>query len=186
MNLELRKIVTYVEEILIEGDEPVKEKCIIGAVMAVIKNPYAGCGFVEDLSPMIEAFAPKLGAILPNMVIRLIGEEAEAFGKGALIGTAGEIEHGSGIIHNRKFSDPLRNAVAGTSPVPSAEKRGVCGSSIDIALKHKADIRTRSHHMTFEVRIPDAPFPDEIVIICAASTKGRPHPRLKESDRLNK
>ena len=183
MDLKIRKIVTYTEEIFIEGDKPVKERCVIGAAMAVIKNPYAGRGFVEDLSPMIEAFSPKLSTLLVKKVVDLIGGEVEAYGKGALVGTAGEIEHGSGIIHTRKFGNPFRDAVEGKSSLPSAEKRGVCGSSIDMALKHKIDNKTRSHHMSFEVRIPDAPFPDEIVIICAASTKGRPHPRIGD---LNK
>lgn len=185
MEMKIRKIATYTEEILIEGDKPVKEKCIVGAVMAVIKNPYAGLGFVEDLSPMIDAFAPELGALLPKRIVEIVGGEVETFGKGVIVGTAGEIEHGSGIIHNRKFADRIRNVTQGTSPVPSAEKRAVCGSPIDLALKHKTDIRQRSHHMSFEVRIPDAPLPDEIVVICVASTKGRAQARLTESDRLS-
>lgn len=185
MELKIRKIATYMEEIFIEGDKPVNEKCIVGAVMAVFKNPYAGLGFVEDLSPMIDAFSPKLGDLLPKRVIALVGGEVETFGKGVIVGTAGEIEHGSGIIHNRKFADRIRDVAQGTSPVPSAEKRAVCGSPIDLALKHKTDIRKRSHHMSFEVRIPDAPLPDEIVVICVASTKGRPQARLTESDRLS-
>jgi hypothetical protein len=177
MDLKIRKIATYLEETLIEGEKPVKEKCVIGAAMAVIKNPYAGCGFVEDLTPMTETFAPKL-TILHQKVVELVSDEVEAFGKGVLVGTAGEIEHGCGLVHNRKFTDPFREATKGTSRLPSVEKRGVCGSSIDIPLKHKTDTTRRSHHMTFEVRIPDAPFPDEIVVICAVSTKGRPHARI--------
>ena len=180
MELKIRKIVTYTEEILIEGEKQVKDKCVIGAAMAVIKNPYAGQSFVENLSPMIDAFAPKLGTLLGKKVVELVGGEIEAYGKGALVGAAGEIEHGSGLIHTLKFGNPFRDAAKGTTLLPSAEKRGACGSSIDIAMKHKTDATKRSHHMTFEVTIPDAPFPDEIVIICAASTKGRPHARIGE------
>ncbi len=185
MDLKIRKIATYTEEILFEGDKPVKEKCVVGAVMAVISNPYAGQGFVEDLSPMFEAFAPQLGSFLPKKAAELVGREIEGFGKGVLVGTAGEIEHGSVLIHDPKFADPIRDVAKGTSPVPSAEKRAVCGSSIDLSLKHKNDIRKRSHHMSFEVRIPDAPLPDEMVVICAFSTKGRPQARLSEADRLS-
>ena len=183
MDLKIRKIAIYREEILIEGNKPVAGKCIVGAVMAVIKNPYAGSDFVEDLSPMIEVFSPKLGALLSERLIELIGGPIEAFGKGVIIGLAGEVEHGSGLIHHMKFADPIREVAKGTSPIPSAEKRAVCGSPIDLALKHKGDIKKRSHHISFEVRIPDAPLPDEIVVICAASTKGRPQARLSEADR---
>ena len=179
MELKIRKIVTYTEEILIEGDKPLRERCLMGAAMAVIKNPYAGRGFVEDLLPEVDAFSPKLAALLGKKAVELVGGEVEAYGKGALVGTAGELEHGSALIHTLKFGNPFRwDACKGTTPLPSAEKRAVCGSSIDIALKHKMDAGIRSHHMSFEVRIPDAPLPDEIVIICAVSTKGRPHPRL--------
>lgn len=184
MELKIRKMATYREEILVAGDKSLKERCVIGAVMAVIKNPYAGQGFVEDLNPMIETFAPQLGSLLPKKAAELVGGEIEAFGKGVLVGIAGELEHGSGLIHNRRFADPIREIAKGSSPVPSAEKVGVCGSAIDVPLKHKDDIRKRSHHMTFEVRIPDAPLPDEMVVICTVSTKGRPQARLSEADRL--
>jgi hypothetical protein len=179
MEPKIRKIVTYSEEILIEGDKPVNERCLIGAAMAVIKNPYLGRGFVKDLLPEVDAFSPKLGALLGKKAIELVGGEVEAYGKGALVGTAGELEHGSALIHTLKFGNPFRwEACKGKTPLPSAEKRGVCGSSIDVALKHKMDPRIRSHHMSFEVRVPDAPLPEEIVIIAAVSTKGRPHARL--------
>jgi hypothetical protein len=153
--------------------------------MAVIKNPYAGIGFVEDLSPMVDAFAPQLGKLLPPKAVELVGSEIEAFGKGVIVGTAGELEHGSGLIHNRNFSNRIRDIAKGSSSVPSAEKVGICGSTIDLALKHKDDPRRRTHHISFEVRIPDAPLPDEMVVICAVSTKGRPQARLSEADRAS-
>lgn len=185
MELTIRKIAMYREEILIEGDRPVKDRCVIGVAMAVIKNPYAGKGFVEDLSPMLDSFAPQLGKLLPPKAAELVGSEIEAYGKGVIVGIAGELEHGSGLIHNRNFANRIRDVAKGSSPVPSAEKVGICGSTIDLALKHKDDLRRRSHHMSFEVRIRDAPLPDEMVVICAVSTKGRPQARLSEADRAS-
>lgn len=178
MELKIRKIVDLVEETLLEADRAVARPVKIAAAMAVIKNPYAG-RYVQDLSPMIDSFAPKLGELLGKRCIALLGgDEVEAFGKGALVGSAGEVEHASGLIHTLKFGNPFRQAAKGTALLPAAEKRGGVGSSIDLALKHKIDPNIRSHHMTFEVRIPDAPFPDEIVIICAVANSGRPHPRI--------
>jgi len=118
--------------------------------------------------------------VMPGQATELLGGEAEAYGKGALVGIDGEVEHGSAIIHNLRFGDRVREPVAGTSLLPSAEKRGPPGAPLDLAIKHKTDHRVRSHHQTFEVRIPDAPGPDEIVIWVALASSGRPQSRLGE------
>lgn len=177
MELQIRKIVDVVEEVFVEGEKKASRPVKVAATMAVIKNPYAG-RFVEDLFPMINAFSPELGTLLGNRCVALLGGHVEAYGKGALVGSEGEVEHGSGIIHTLKFGDPFREAAKGTALLPSAEKRGGVGASLDLALKHKTDPKQRTHHMTFEVRIPDAPRADEIVIVCAASDNGRAHPRI--------
>lgn len=177
MDLEIRKLVTLVEEVLLEGGQSVSRPVRVAAAMAVIRNPYAG-RYVEDLSPMIDSFAPRLGELLGRRAVDALGAPVEAYGKGALVGLAGEIEHGSAIIHTLKFGDPFRAAAGGTALLPSAEKRGPAGASLDLALKHKIDPKVRSHHQTFEVRIPDAPLPDEIVVVCAVASSGRPHPRI--------
>ncbi len=88
------------------------------------------------------------------------------------------MEHGSAIIHNLRFGNKVRDAISGTALLPAAEKRGAAGAPLDIAVKHKDDHSVRSHHQTFEVRIPDAPRPDEIVVWVALAASGRPHARL--------
>jgi hypothetical protein len=175
----LRKVVTVVEDVHEEGGRAVDPPVRIAAAGAVIVNPLAG-RFVDDLDPLIEVYCEPLGTLLTARALELLGGEAEAYGKGALVGIDGEIEHGSAIIHNLRFGDRVRDPVDGTSLLPSAEKRGPPGAPLDLAIKHKVDHRVRSHHQTFEVRIPDAPRPDEIVIWVALASSGRPQSRLGE------
>lgn len=178
-HLKVRKLVTYVEDYMHEGGREQKPPIRVAAAMAVVNNPFVG-RYVEDLSdPLVEEYAPVLGRLLGLAAIEaLAGAEVEAYGKGALVGEAGEIEHGSAIIHTLRFGNPFRDAANGTALLPSAEKRGGCGSPLDIALKHKHDHAVRSHHWTFEVRVPDAPRADEILVVCAAASAGRPNARI--------
>lgn len=178
MEVVIRKVATYVETFYIEGGKELEKSIKIAAGMAVVKNPYANQSYQEDLSELIDSHCSVLGDLLGKKAVEVLGEVVEAYGKGALVGTDGEIEHASALIHSLKFGNPIRNLVNGSSLLPSAEKRGATGSSIDLALKHITDAKIRSHHQTFEVRIPDAPFPDEIVVIVAVSSAGRPHPRI--------
>jgi amino acid synthesis protein len=175
----LRKVVVVVEEVHEEGGRAVEPPVRIAAAGAVIANPFAG-RFVDDLDPLIEAYCEPLGTMLTARAVELLGGETEGYGKGALVGIDGEIEHGSAIIHNLRFGDRVRDPVAGTSLLPSAEKRGPPGAPLDLAIKHKSDHRVRSHHQSFEVRIPDAPRPDEIVVWVALASSGRPQSRLGE------
>lgn len=179
--MEIRKIVTVVEETLIEGFKKAEKPVRIAAAMAVIKNPYAG-RYVEDLKPLIDSHAGPLGEMLSKRAIEALGisgDQVEAFGKGALVGLDGEVEHGSGIIHTLGFGTPFRKACGDAlTLLPSAEKRAAAGASLDLAIKHKMDPKIRSHHMTFEVRIPDAPRNDEMVIVAVVTDSGRAHPRI--------
>jgi hypothetical protein len=178
-DLTIRKLVTITEEIHTEGAKPVTPPTRVVAVLAVFTNPLASKEWQGDLTSLVNEFSAPLGRLLGPAAAALLGAPAEAFGKGALIGTDGEIEHGSAIIHNLMFGDPIREAAGNaTSLLPSAEKRGAPGSPIDIPLKHVYDVTTRSHHQTFEVRIPDAPRAGEIVVVAAMATSGRPNARL--------
>lgn len=181
MILEIRKIFTQVEETYIEGFKKSERPVKIAAVGAVIKNPYAG-QFIQDLQPLIDEYSEALGEMLPKIAIEKLGidgKDVESYGKGALVGLDGEIEHGSAIIHTMTFGNPFRKICNNAETLlPAAEKRAAAGSSIDLALKHKMDPKIRSHHMTFEFRIPDAPRNDEIVIIVAITDNGRAHPRI--------
>ena len=177
VELQIRKILTTTEEWLQEGGRTPKHPTKLAAAMAVIANPYAG-QYVEDLSPMIDAIAPKLGELLGARVVDLLDGTIESFGKGALVGEDGELEHGSAIIHTLKFGNPFRDLAKATSLLPSAEKRGGVGATLDLALKHIDDHAVRSHHWTFEVRVPDAPRADEIVVVCVGATGPRPQARI--------
>jgi hypothetical protein len=175
--IAIRKLVTVVEEIRAEGGREVERPVRYAAAAAVVSNPFAG-RYVADLQPLIEEYCEPLGRLLTERALAALADTAECTGKGALVGLDGEIEHGSAIIHNLRFGNFVRDAVSGTALLPAAEKRGAAGSPIDIALKHKDDHKIRSHHQTFEVRIPDAPRDDEIVIWVAFASGGRPHARL--------
>lgn len=176
--MNVRKIVTVVEEIHEEGGRPVTPPARVAVVAAVIDNPWAGRGFVDDLAPGIDANASDLGALLAPAVIEALGETAEAYGKAAVVGLDGEIEHGSALIHTLKFGDHFRKAADATTLLPAVEKRGPAGVLFDIPLKHVTDATIRSHHQTVEVRVADAPHPGEIVVALAAAAQGRPQQRL--------
>jgi Amino acid synthesis len=174
----IRKIYVVVEEIRAEGGRAVREPVRSAAAGAVVVNPLAG-RFEEDLSGLADTYCEPLGHLLAERALEALGDgEPEAYGKGALVGLAGELEHGSAIIHNLNFGNRVREPVGGESLLPAAEKRGVAGSTLDLPLKHKLDQTVRSHHQTLEVRIPDAPGDEEIVVWVAFATSGRPHARL--------
>lgn len=176
--LIVRRIVTVVEETLAEGDRSVEPATRVAAVAAVIRNPWYGWGFVEDLGPVIDEVASPLGELLAPRVVEALGTPVEAYGKGAIVGLGGEIEHGSGLIHTLRFGDHFRAAAAATTLLPAVEKRAAAGCSFDIPLKHITDATIRSHHQTVEMRITDAPRDGELVVVLAAAGDGRPHARL--------
>ncbi|MDA2806101.1 amino acid synthesis family protein [Nocardiopsis suaedae] len=176
--MNVRKTVTVVEEVRVEGERAVSPPATVAVVAAVIRNPWAGQGFVEDLGPGIDANASDLGALLAPAVLEELGAPAEAYGKAAIVGLDGEIEHGSALIHTLAFGDHFRKAADATTLLPAVEKRGAAGIVFDIPLKHVTDATIRSHHQTVEVRIADAPHPEEIVIALAAAAQGRPQQRL--------
>lgn len=176
--MRVRKIVTIVEEICAEGGREVLPAARVAVVAAVIENPWAGEGFVEDLQPGIEQNASDLGALLAPQVLAALSAPVEAYGKAAIVGLDGEVEHGSALIHTLKFGDHFRKAADATTLLPAVEKRGPAGVVFDIPLKHITDATIRSHHQTVEVRLADAPHPDELVIALAAAAQGRPQQRL--------
>lgn len=185
--MSIRKIVTIVEEIYIEGGAEVNPPKKTAASVAVISNPLAGKGFVQDIKEIPHQYSEKLASMLASKAVKALGVEPhqiECYGKGVLVGTDGEIEHGSAIIHTMKWGIPFRKEVAGGETLmPAAEKRGAAGATLDIPLKHKMNEKIRSHHQTFEVRLADAPRPGEIMVVAAVSDSGRPHARIGELGR---
>ncbi|MGT2462775.1 amino acid synthesis family protein [Sinomonas atrocyanea] len=157
--MNVRKIVTLIDETAREGGRAVEPAARIAVVAAVIENPWDGQPFVEDLSDGIRENASDLGALLAPRVIEALGAPVEAYGKAAIVGLDGEIEHGSALIHTLQFGDHFRRAAEATTLLPAVEKRGRAGVTFDIPLKHKTDATVRSHHQSIEVRIADAPHP---------------------------
>lgn len=177
---ELRKVVTFDEEIYREGDKPASEVLRIIGVAAVLKNPWKGRGFVEDLSPEINRISPVVGKLLSDRLIGLVGSgnAIEAYGKAAMSGTDCEIEHASAIIHTLRFGNFYREAVNAKSYLGFTNTRGPADTQINIPLMDKHDTGRRSHYITVQFSIYDAPAHDEIVVALGAATGGRPHHRI--------
>ena len=179
MQPEIRKIVTYDEEILIEGFRKTKNPWRLFAVAAVIKNPWAG-RFVENLKPEIQAYGPALGEMMTKKMISLAGSGAaiEAYGKAAIAGLDGEIEHASALIHTLRFGNFYREAVEAKSYLAFTNTRGGANAPILVPLMDKNDAGRRSHYLTIQFSISDAPRDNELVIALGATTSGRPHHRI--------
>lgn len=179
MQPEIRKIVTHDEETLIEGFRPTARPWRMFAVAAVVKNPWAG-RFVDDLKPEIQAYGPMLGALITQRMIALAGsgDAIAAYGKAAVVGLNGEIEHASGLIHTLRFGNHYRAAVQAKSYLAFTNTRGPANAPIMVPLMDKNDVGRRSHYLTVQFAIADAPRDDEIVVVLGAATGGRPHHRI--------
>lgn len=176
----IRKIVTYIDETLIEGGREAPTPLQLFGVAAVLKNPWAGRGFVEDLGPEIRRLAPALGEILTSRILSLAGSggAVEGYGKAAIVGTDGEVEHASALIHTLRFGNIFRKAVGAKSYLSFTNVRGGPACALVIPMMHKHDEGMRSHYLTVQFSIPDAPAHDEIVVALGASIGGRPHHRI--------
>ena len=186
---KIRKIVTNLEEIYLEGgaDMPVEngdKKCLkTVSVAAVIKNPYAG-KWQEDLSELTE-YGEYLGDLLTRKGAELLGaENVETYGKGCIVGTDGELEHSSAMLHP-KAGKTIRAAIGGgKSIIPSNEKVAGIGASLDISIHFKDAAFVRTHYGSIEVSIPDAPRADEIIMAVVLSDGGRPHATVNGVGRI--
>ncbi len=181
MAILTRRLVTLVDEIYQEGARDLARPLRIAAAAAVIKNPYAG-EFKDDISLLSDEYSKDLGPRLSKLAADALGDKIESFGKASLVGLAGEIQHGSAIIHTRLFGDAVREVANGRAPITSAEKRGGTGTPIDVSFRGAQDTGALdgtdvSHLFTWTMQLPDAPLDDEIVIIVAVANGGRPNPR---------
>lgn len=176
----IRKTLLHVETTLIEGGRQAPTPLRLIAAMAVVKNPWAGRGFVEDLKTEIHEVAPVLGELLTRMIIETAGSGAavEGYGKSAVVGLDGEIEHASALIHTLRFGNHYRTAVGAKSYLAFCNTRGPANAPVMIPLMDKNDEGRRSHYLTIQCAIPDAPAADEIVVALGASIGGRPHHRI--------
>ena len=177
---ELRKLVTFDEVIFREGQRPADPPFRQIGVAAVLKNPWHGRGYVADLSPEINRIAPLLGKLLTDTILALAGsgDAIEAYGKASVAGTEAELEHGSALIHTLRFGNFYREAVGAKTYLGFTNVRGGAGTELQIPLMDKNDAGRRSHYLTVQFAIPDAPNHDELVVALGAATGGRPHHRI--------
>ena len=177
--MEIRKLITTVEEIKMEMGKNLPKPIRRAAAVAVIKNPFAG-KYQEDLQELID-IGEELGSLLgprARDALAIKPEEAESYGKAAIVGIDGEIEHAAAILHP-KLGKPFREALGGGKAIiPSANKIGPVGTTIDIPLHYKDAAFVRSHFDAMSVSVQDAPRPDEIVVALVATDSGRPLPRI--------
>ena len=175
----VRKIVVQVDEIHREMGRDVAPPTRRALAMAVIANPCAG-RYAENLDALI-AIGEELGGLLGDRCVQALGitpAQAQSYGKAAIVGEAGELEHAAAILHP-KLGAPLRIAVEkGAALVPSAKKQGGLGTAVDVPLGHKDAAFVRSHFDAIEARIGDAPRAGEILVAVAVTDSGRPLPRI--------
>ncbi|MEO0912375.1 MAG: amino acid synthesis family protein [Pseudomonadota bacterium] len=179
MSADIRKIAVWVEETHREAGKLIAPATRKAVAVAVIVNPFAGT-YTEDLGPLMEIGA-ELGGTLGAKCVAALGiapAEAESYGKAAMVGEDGELEHAAAILHP-KLGAPLRAAVEkGAALVPSSKKMGGPGQVLDVPLGHKDAAYVRSHFDGMEVRLNDAPRAREIMVAVAVTDSGRPLPRV--------
>jgi hypothetical protein len=179
MTAKIRKLIVQVDETRIEMGQAVNPPTRRAVAMAVIENPYAG-RYAGNLDELI-AIGEELGKLLGDKCVQALGiapGKAESYGKAAIVGEAGELEHAAAILHP-KLGAPLRVAVEkGAALVPSAKKMGGLGTTVDVPLGHKDAAFVRSHFDAIEARVADAPRANEIVVAVAVTDSGRPLPRV--------
>ena len=179
MKAKIRKLIVQVDETRLEMGKPIDPPTRRAVAIAVIENPFAG-RFQQDLGELID-IGEELGGLLGEKCVQALGIEpghAESYGKAAIVGEAGELEHAAAILHP-KLGAPLRKAVEkGAALVPSAKKMGSLGTAIDVPLGHKDAAFVRSHFDAIEARVSDAPRRNEIVVAVAVTDSGRPLARV--------
>lgn len=177
--MEIRKLAIILEETHSEAGQKVDPPTRKAAAIAVVSNPFAGI-YVDDLSQLMD-MGEELGELLGNRAREALGigpEQCESYGKAAIVGLDGELEHAGAILHP-KLGAPFRQALGrGLALIPSVKKRGPAGCTIDVPLNHKDAAFVRSHFDGMTVSIEDAPRDDEILVALVVTDSGRPLPRI--------
>lgn len=178
--VNIRRIVTYCEETFVDGGKEAQVPLKLFAVAAILLNPWRDSKFVDDLRPQINFLAPIIGDTLVRKMVELVGSgnKIEAFGKAAVVGTSGEIEHAAALIHTLRFGNIYRKATKADTSLAFTQTRGGPNCPITIPLMHKLEPTKRSHYLTIQFAVSDAPAPDEIVVAIGASDGGRLHHRI--------
>ena len=174
-----RRIITLVEETRTEMGQTLPRPSRRALAATVIANPFAS-RFAEDLSDLMETGA-ELGRVLGEAALAALGCDAsdvQGYGKAALVGEAGELEHAAALLHP-KLGAPLRAVLGGGKAlVPSSKAMGGPGDVLDVPLGHKDAAYVRSHFDGMRIQLPDAPRAGEIMVAVALQIEGRPLPRV--------
>jgi len=178
MTLGLRRTLLFTQLTHEEGGKAVDKPTLLVAAMAIIKNPWHGRGWVEDLSPEVRSIGPELGKLLTKMVLDVTGDALEGYGKASIVGMGGEIEHAQAITHSLWFGNQFRDAVKAKSYLSFSNLRGAANCPIVIPLMDKHDAGRRSHYQTIHTSIADAPAEDELVVALGGSVGGHPLHRI--------
>src|SRR5919199_2770987 len=175
--MEIRRILAFVDETRAEAGRPVEPVLRKVATVAVVRNPFAG-HYEPDLAPLVDASAG-IGRELAELALRLLAPyAAESYGKAAVVGTAGEQEHGVAML-TTAFGNVMREAAGGGKAwISSITKRAAPGASIDVPLAHKDALYVRSHYDGMSLTLHDCPLADEIAVIAVYASRGRPHHRV--------
>ncbi len=175
--MEIKRILTFVDEVSREAGRAVTPPLRKVAVIAVVDNPFAG-RFESDLAPLVKA-SEGIGRKICELAVALLKPHApESYGKAAIVGTAGEQEHGVAML-TTVFGNVMRDAAGGGKAwISSVTKRAAPGATIDIPLAHKDALYVRSHYDGITLTLHDAPLPDEIAVICGYASRGRPNHRV--------
>ncbi|WP_371029977.1 amino acid synthesis family protein [Pseudoclavibacter sp. JSM 162008] len=180
VSLGVRRILTAHEDLVSDGGVDAPAPIRRASAVAVIRNPWIDEAPLHDLNSHTERLAPVVAKLLTDRLLSVLGgaDGIEAFGKAAVVGVAGEIEHAGALIHTPYFGNLVREFLEGTSIICFADARADASGDIRVPLWHKTHAATRSHYQTLDVHLADAPHADEIAVIAAASSGSRPHPRI--------
>ncbi|WGI21150.1 amino acid synthesis family protein [Amylibacter sp. IMCC11727] len=178
MAVEIRRTLLHVQNTLIEEGRAVEPATKLVAALAIIKNPWFGMGYVENLRPAIIESGPVVGKLLTDMILDVTGDDLEGYGKASVVGMGGSLEHAQALTHTLFFGNQMRDAVNAKSYLAFTNTRGAAGCSMMIPLMDKNDGGRRSHYQTIHLTVPDAPADDEVIIAFGASIGGHPHHRI--------
>lgn len=178
MAVEIRRTLLNIQTTHQEGGKVVDVPTKLITAIAIIKNPWFGQGYVENLRPAIQETGPVVGKLLTDMILDVTGDAIEGYGKASVVGMGGELEHAQALTHTLWFGNQYREAVGAKSYLAFANTRGAAGTSLIVPLMDKHDGGRRSHYQTIHLSIPDAPAEDEVVIALGASIGGHPNHRI--------
>ncbi|HRO29792.1 amino acid synthesis family protein [Citricoccus sp.] len=178
--LGVRALHTVCDEILTEGGSAPSHPLRQASAMAVVRNPWLDTDTTEDLESHTRRVAPVLAKLLSDRLLKALGgaDQVQTFGKAAIVGLHGEVEHGGALIHTPYFGNLVREFLQGSSIICFTDGRATAGSQVRVPMWHKTHAASRAHYQAMEVHLPDAPHADEICVIAVASSGPRPHARI--------